>query len=106
MSDLEQIREKKMQFLRQQMEAQRIAEEKAAAIEVQKQAILKRVLTTEARSRLTNLKLANPTIASQVENLIIYLYQSGQIAKIDDNQLKTILYKIQGRRREPRIIRK
>lgn len=63
-------------------------------------------LTPEARSRLANIKLAKPEYGEAVENLLIQLAQSGQIKqKITDEQLKNILLKIAGKKKEFRIRR-
>jgi programmed cell death protein 5 len=99
--DLDEIRKKKLAELQQSLQEQKITEEQAMQIEAQKRKILMGVLTPPARDRLANIKLARPEFAAQIENLLIQLAQSGQLAqKIDDKQLKEILLKIQKKKRD------
>jgi len=107
MSDeLDEIRQRKMQQLQEDIARQRETEEESRAMEAQKELILKQILTNEAKSRLTNIKLANPEFANQIEYLLIRLYQTGQVRRIDDQQLKTVLAKISGKKKDIKIIRK
>jgi programmed cell death protein 5 len=102
--DLDEIRKRKLAELQQSLQEQEIAEEQAMQIEAQKRKILMGVLTPEARNRLANIKLARPEFAAQIENLLIQLAQSGQLAeKIDDKQLKEILLKISKKKRDIKI---
>jgi len=102
--DLEDIRKRKLAELQQGLQDQKINEEQAMQIETQKRKLLMGALTTEARTRLSNIKLARPEFAVQIENLLIQLAQSGQLAqKIDDKQLKEILLKIQKKKRDIKI---
>ncbi len=102
--DLDEIRRRKLAELQKGLQDQRIAEEQAVQIDAAKRQILTSVLTPEARNRLANIKLARPDFAAQIENLLIQLSQSGQLAeKIDDKQLKQILLKIQNKKRDIKI---
>ncbi|MBU2560089.1 DNA-binding protein [archaeon] len=102
--DLDEIRKRKLAELQRGLQEQKIAEEQAAQIDVAKRQILMSVLTPEARNRLANIKLARPDFAAQIENLLIQLAQSGQLAeKIGDKQLKEILLKIQTKKRDIKI---
>ena len=99
--DLDDIRKKKLAELQKGLAEQNIQEEQAVQIDAAKRSILMGVLTPEARNRLANIKLARPEFAAQIENLLIQLAQSGQLAqKIDDKQLKEILLKIQKKKRD------
>jgi programmed cell death protein 5 len=99
--DLDEIRKRKLQELQQGMTDQKLQEEQAMQIEAQKRKVLMTVLTTQARNRLSNIKLARPDFAAQIENLLIQLASSGQLAqKIDDKQLKEMLLKIQKKKRD------
>ncbi len=72
----------------------------------QQQELLRRLLSTEARARLGNLRLANPEMASKVEMLIGYLYQNGQLkAPLTDEEFKALLERLTGTRRETKIRR-
>ena len=62
-----------------------------AQIEAMKKMILRNILDKNAMERLSRVRLANPTTASQVEMYLIQLYQAGQIKEVDDEKLKQIL---------------
>jgi len=73
---------------------------------MQKQAILRRILTSEARQRLTNIKMVKPEFASQIEMQLIQLAQAGRLKiPVTDEQLKLILKHLQPERRNIRIRR-
>ncbi|BDB97245.1 MAG: DNA-binding protein [Saccharolobus sp.] len=88
-------------------EQRRLEEEKKrkAEIEAQKEALLRVILTPEARQRLTNIKLVKPEFAESLENQLIALAQAGRIkVPITDDELKQILAQIsEQNRREFRI---
>ncbi len=65
------------------------------------------ILTPEARSRLTNLKLAKPDLVNQIEIQLIQSAQSGSLrGKVTDEQLKVLLSQISGQKRQIHITRK
>lgn len=103
---MDQLRKRKLLELQR-----RIAEEQQRAqvqqqIEVQKQALLRRILTPDARRRLTNLKMVKPEFAEQLELQLIQLAQQGKMSlPVTDEQLKDILVRIQSGRREFKIRR-
>ncbi|MHA2357164.1 MAG: DNA-binding protein [Candidatus Heimdallarchaeaceae archaeon] len=102
--ELEAIRQKKLAELQQDQEAARMQEEQRAALEAQKQAILRQLLTEEARQRLANVKLVRPQLAESVELRLIQLAQQGAVSeKLTDSQLKEILRKIQGQKRDTKV---
>ena len=75
-------------------------------LEAQKQALLKQILTTESRQRLTNLRMIKPEFTEQIELQLIQLAQMGKIPiPLSDDQLKQILIQLQSRKREPKIRR-
>jgi programmed cell death protein 5 len=104
--ELEALRKRRMLELQQ-----RIAEEQNQAqarqqLESQKQVLLRRILTPEARSRLTNLKMVKPEFTEQLELQLIQLAQQGRIAiPITDEQLKELLVRLQSGRRDYKIRR-
>ncbi len=75
-------------------------------IDVQKQAVLRKILTPEARSRLTNLKMVKSEFTEQIELQLIQLAQQGRInIPVTDQQLKEILIRLQSNRRDYKIRR-
>ncbi|MFQ6060982.1 MAG: DNA-binding protein [Thermoplasmata archaeon] len=105
--ELEALRKRKLQELQLQQQ-QRMAEEaQAAQLEAQRQAILRQILTPEARERLGRIQLAHPEVAEGVANQLILLAQSGRVqSAIDDATLRQILRKILPKKREIRIERR
>jgi len=74
---------------------------KRAELEAQKQEILRKILTPEARNRLNNVKLVRPEIAQLIEEQLIMLAQSGRIVEpLTDEQLREILEDIYSRSRK------
>ena len=101
MSELDEIRQKRMAELQaQQQEAQ-------AQFEAQKKQILGQIMTPEARQRLANLKLTKPEMVNQIELQLIQSAQAGSLrGKVTDDQLKVLLRQIAGQKREIKITRK
>lgn len=104
--ELEEIRRRKMQEM--QAESQK-KDEKEQEFQAQKDAVLRKILTPEARQRLTNLKMVRSDFVQNVELQLIQLAQSGQLARagytipISDEALKGILDKAQRGKRELKI---
>jgi programmed cell death protein 5 len=66
--------------------------------------ILRIALTSEARQRLTNVRMVRPELANTIEEYIVQLFSSGNLKSvIDDEQLKQILYSLQEKKRDIRI---
>ena len=75
--------------------------------EARRQQILRQILSTEARERLSTLKLVRPDLVSNVENQLIQLAGMGRINRvIGDEELKGILSRLIGSKRETRIERR
>jgi programmed cell death protein 5 len=108
--ELEAIRKKKLLELQQQkMGSQAALEEEARKKEFdeQKKAVLRQILTTEARERLGRIKVARPDVAENVENQLIMFAQSGQLKnKINDEQLRELLSKMIPKKRDIKIKRR
>jgi programmed cell death protein 5 len=99
--ELEDIRRRKLQELRTNLSAEEQRAERQKALEQQKKALLRQVLTTEARQRLNRIKLVKPRFAEQVELQLIQVAQSGRVRlPISDTQLKTILRNLQSPKRD------
>ncbi|MBE6509228.1 MAG: DNA-binding protein [Methanobrevibacter sp.] len=118
MSDLDEIRQKRMAELQaqqaamqnqaqQQAMAQAQQQEAQAQFEAQKKQIIVQIMTTEARNRLANLKLTKPELVNQIELQLIQSAQAGSLrGKVTDDQLKVLLRQIAGQKREIKITRK
>ncbi|MEM2869509.1 MAG: DNA-binding protein [Thermoplasmata archaeon] len=106
--ELEELRRRKLMELQAQKEQLAEARERAAALEAQRQAILRGILTPEARERLGRLRTAYPEIAAAVEQQLIALAQSGRLGdhRIDDLTLRQLLERIVPQKREIRIVRR
>jgi programmed cell death protein 5 len=104
--ELEALRRRRLMELQQQMLQEQQRAEAQRRLELQKQSLMRRILTPKARQRLANLKMVRPEFASQLELQIIQIAQQGRISiPITDDQLKEILSKLQKSRREIRIRR-
>ena len=113
MSDIEEIRRRRMQELQQQAAAQQAQQQPQDAqsqeqmrkeLEAQKKQAMMQILTPEARSRLANLRLTKPEFVEQIELQLIQLAQMGRIkSKITDPQLKELLRKMAGQKRDINI---
>ncbi len=69
----------------------RAAEEDAARRSMREN-IIRMALTSEARQRLTNVRMVKPEIAKTIEEYVIQLVSSGRLKNvIDDEQLKMLL---------------
>ena len=105
--ELAALRQKRMAEIQQQAQQQAAQEEQAKQFEMQKQSVLRQILTPEARDRLANIKLANPQMAEGVEMQLIQLAQSGRLqGVIDDAMLRNILAQIAPQKREITIQRR
>ena len=105
--ELEELRRRRMIEIQQRLAQEQQRAQAQQQIEIQKQAILRRILTTEARQRLTNLKMVKPEFANTLELQLIQLAQSGKVqTPITDEQLKEILVRLQGQRRDIKITRR
>jgi programmed cell death protein 5 len=113
MSDIEELRRKRMEELQQQA-AQQAAQQQSPDVaeqermrrelEAQKKQAMMQILTPEARSRLANIRLTKPEFVDQIELQLIQLAQMGRVkSKITDEQLKVLLKKLAGQKREINI---
>ncbi len=104
--EIEEIRQRKLIALQRRLAEEQRKAQMEQQIEMQKQAILRTILTPEARQRLTNLKLVKSEFASQLELYLIQLAQQGKLpVPLTDEQLKKILIQLQSQKREIRIRR-
>ena len=104
--ELEAIRRKKLSAYHQRASEEQKQAQAEQQVEAQKQALLKQILSPEARQRLTNLKMVKPEFTENLELQLIQLAQMGKIhIPLSDAQLKQILIQLQSRKRETKITR-
>jgi programmed cell death protein 5 len=105
--ELEEIRRRKMAQIQGQIQdAQR--QQEMQEVNAQKQAILRKILSPEARQRLTNIAMVRPEFAAQLEMQLIQLAQSGQLARLgtlplSDENFKSILTRLSGKKQDIKI---
>ena len=103
--ELEELRRRKLLALQQRADEQRQVQMEQQA-EAQKQALLKKILSPEARQRLANLRMVRPEFTDQLELQLIQLAQQGKLPiPLSDVQLKQILAQLQTQKRETKIRR-
>lgn len=104
--ELENIRKRKLLSMQNRVSDEQRQAQAEDRIEAQKQALLRQILSPEARQRLNNLKMVR---ADFTENIELQLIQMAQIGKLpiplSDAQLKQILLQLQSRKRETKITR-
>lgn len=104
--ELEELRKRRLLALQRQVSDEQKNTKAQQQLEAQKQALLRSILTTEARQRLTNLRMVKPEFTEQLELQLIQLAQQGKIPiPLSDEQLKQILVQLQTRKRETKIRR-
>jgi programmed cell death protein 5 len=112
--ELGELRRRRLQQI-QQAQSQEAAQAQAYAAqdaemarrESERQEILRRILTPEARERLGRIRLAKPDVAASVEQQLIALAASGRIQRaVDDVTLRALLERIAPERREINITRR
>jgi programmed cell death protein 5 len=103
--ELEEIRRRKLLAMQQRNDDQKQSQAEQQ-LEAQKQALLRQILSPEARQRLTNLKMIKPQFTEQLELQLIQLAQAGKLPiPLSDARLKQILIQLQSRKRETKIRR-
>jgi programmed cell death protein 5 len=104
--ELEELRRRKLSALQQKFAEERGQAQMEQQLELQKQALLRKILTPEARQRLANLKMVRPEFTEQLELQLIQLAQQGKLPiPLTDEQLKQILIQLQSQKRETKIRR-
>ena len=104
--ELEAIRRRKLLALQQKMTDEQRQAQAEQQLEMQKQELLRQILSPEARQRLANLKMVKPEFTEQLELQLVQLAQAGKLPiPLTDAQLKQILIQLQSRKREPKIRR-
>jgi programmed cell death protein 5 len=104
--ELDEIRRRKLLAMQQRMGDDQKQAQAERQLEAQKQALLRQILSPEARQRLTNLNMVKPEFTEQLELQLIQLAQAGKLPiPLSDEQLKQILIQLQSRKRETKVRR-
>ena len=104
--ELEELRRRKLSALQQKFSEEQRQAQMEQQLELQKEALLRKILTPEARQRLANLKMVRPEFTEQLELQLIQLAQQGKLPiPLADEQLKQILIQLQSQKRETKIRR-
>ena len=98
MSDLDYLRQRKLEQMQEQYQQQLQLQQQVAQLEE----LVKKKLTKEALERYGNVRLANPELAIQAASVIV----RSKIELVNDEQLKSLLGKLAGPKKEFKIIRK
>ena len=105
--ELDQLRKQRLEELKQKMGQQQSAEGQANEAEMQLDAVLRQVLSPEAKARLSNVQLVNRELYLKAAQTIVYIARSGKLQqKISDEELKRLLEKLQPKKKEINIKRK
>ncbi len=109
--DIEELKRRKMEELKQKFAEHEATEQQAAFAEQQQEeqldAITRKLLEPEAKARLGNVKLVNRELYFKAVQAAMYLAQrSGGAEKLNDYQMKRILERLSGAKREIRIVKK
>ena len=104
--ELDQIRKRKLSSLQHRMSDEQRQAQAEQQLEDQKQALMAKILSPEARQRLNNLKMVRKDFAENIEMQLIEMAQTGKLPiPLSDAQLKQILVQLQSRKRETKIRR-
>lgn len=106
MGEAEEIKRKKLEELQRKQQQTEEDQSNQQVQDLQKLAVLRALLTSGAKERLTRVKMGHPDLGAQVENLLIQLAQQGRIKqKVDENTLLNLLRQVQGQKKDFKIHR-
>ncbi len=103
--ELDKIRRRRLEELKQQAAHQQVAEVQQNEYENKKYEIMRKILSVEGRQRLENIRIVKPQYAEQIELQLIQLLQTGKLRgaiPLPDKAFKNILEQISslGRKKE------
>ncbi len=106
--DLEEIKKRKLEELKQEVEKQQLQEHLQVQEQVEQlESIAKPLMTSDAISRYYNLKAVHTEKAIQSIVIITQLAQQGKLPnKVTDEQYKELLVKLTPEKKEFRIHKK
>ena len=114
-NELEQLRQKRLAELQQGQQGgyssggnqqQQNKEEQMRQQQDMKNSVLSQVLTQEARARLNTLALTKPDKAQMVENHLVQMARSGQLAqKFGEDQLKSLLERLSEQTQKKTVVK-
>lgn len=104
--ELQALRRRRLEELQRRQQDAAQEQKEREVVDAQVAAIMRKILTPEARERLARLKIAHPDIVASVEQQLISLAQSGRLDRmIDDATLQQILQRVLPEKREIKIKR-
>jgi programmed cell death protein 5 len=99
--ELQRLKAQRMAELQARQQQGAEQQRAAADAEAQKQTLMRRLLTPEARLRLANIKMVRSEFGQQLEQELVQLAQTGRVPlPISDDQLKRLLVQIEGRQKK------
>ncbi len=82
------------------------ADKDSSEKKMMREAALRMALTSDARQRLTNVRMVRPDLANSIEEYVIQLASSGKLKRaVDDEQVKQMLVALQDKKRDITIRR-
>lgn len=96
--DLRRLREEKLAEIQKQQAMNEYQQKQQNELETQKKNLMRLILSPEARSRLTNIQMARPQFAQNIELQLIQAFQSGALrgkTPLTDETFKTLLIQLQ-----------
>jgi programmed cell death protein 5 len=117
MDDLEALRQKRLRELQAQQRANASDQDPEASAQASAQAaaqeqaamerMLQQILDSEARERLTRIRMSRPELAEAVTRQLVTLAQQGRLSRrLTDADLRTILAQVPSDGRDIKITRK
>ena len=99
--ELQRLKAQRMAELQARQQQGAEQQRAAAEAEAQKQNIMRRLLTPEARLRLANIKMVRPEFGQQLELELVQIAQGGRVPlPITDEQLKRLLVQLEGQQKK------
>lgn len=95
--ELDDIRRRKLEELKQQAVQQQIVEAQQKEFESKKYQLMRKILSPEGRQRLENIRMVKPEFAEQIEIQLIQLFQAGKLrgaTPLPDDAFKKLLEQI------------